>query len=160
MIDDVKWVYGQEIQPSEVTYVEDVLSVKFPIAFVDIILKHDESRPKLLNSNSEWVSGVIDTFVIGPMSFGFISFRNNGICDDDIPMLFTYRALRVRMTNSEGIIPFAESGGGDYLLFDYRANPHEPSVVFLDHEDPNHILHPISSNFSAFLDLIYPYDGV
>ncbi|MBN1206995.1 MAG: SMI1/KNR4 family protein [Myxococcaceae bacterium] len=52
----------------------------------------------------------------------------------------------------EGIYPFAVTGTGDYLCFDYRESAHVPKIVFYFTEDSGEeALYPIANDFSGLL---------
>ncbi|GFN33197.1 SMI1/KNR4 family protein [Paenibacillus xylaniclasticus] len=48
-------------------------------------------------------------------------------------IFYTYNAFKDCLP--ERVFPFADNGGGDLFLFDYRKNVNEPTIVFLDHEE-------------------------
>jgi len=51
------------------------------------------------------------------------------------------------------IIPFASDPGGNYLCFDYRSSPVDPSVVFWNHE--NNSIEMVSLDFTSFTKMVY-----
>ncbi|MFD2671741.1 SMI1/KNR4 family protein [Marinicrinis sediminis] len=159
MRSEIRWAYGDKITTAQIEHVEQHFKVKFPKSYVDIVLEHDESNPKLQNEAGDWMDGVVDTPPIGPSGVCFISFKvqNNGY-RTFLPMISDYESVQNWRDNLGFVIPFAENGGGDVFLFDYRENMEEPGVLFLDHEDPERILHPIAGSFDEFLDLLYPDD--
>lgn len=48
----------------------------------------------------------------------------------------------------EGIYPFAETPGGEYLCFDYRGSPDQPKVVLVTVEM---FIYPVANSFTEFL---------
>ncbi|PZD97212.1 hypothetical protein DNH61_03820 [Paenibacillus sambharensis] len=153
----IKWEYGQYISMAQVKTIEEKVNVKFPKSYLDIVLNFDKSRPEILNAQGEWVDGVVKTDTVGPISFELLSFRDVGH-RGEIPMLFAYEVSRSWFPNPEGIIPFAITGAGDHLLFDYRVNQVDPSVGFFYHESDDDNVELIANNFKSFLGLIYPDD--
>ncbi len=65
----------------------------------------------------------------------------------------------------QGILPFGDSGNGDYVCFDYRHNPHtdEPKIVVMLHDayDANNkmLICPVANSFEEFMDSLYKYEG-
>lgn len=60
----------------------------------------------------------------------------------------------------KGIIPFGDSGYGDYICFDYRSNAQNPTVVLWQHEE--HVEKSIvwlSNTFLEFLGMLYEPDS-
>lgn len=51
-----------------------------------------------------------------------------------------------------GIYPFALTGGGEYVCFDYRDAPSHPRIVFITVETD---VHPIADSFSEFLEKLH-----
>jgi hypothetical protein len=57
----------------------------------------------------------------------------------------------------EGLVPFADDGGGDYMCLDYRNKPEAPGVVYWAHERGKHdSVFPLANSFSEFLDILQP----
>jgi cell wall assembly regulator SMI1 len=55
-----------------------------------------------------------------------------------------------------GVYPFAVTGSGDYICFDYRSSPHEPKVVFYFSEDAGEeAIHPLAESFSDLLTKLH-----
>lgn len=53
---------------------------------------------------------------------------------------------------SAGIFPFALTPGGEYLCFDYRGSPSQPSVVLVT---AGMSIHPVADNFTSFMNGLY-----
>jgi cell wall assembly regulator SMI1 len=64
-----------------------------------------------------------------------------------------------------GVIPFGDSGNGDYVCFDYRhdSKTTEPHVVAMLHDayDPNGEMstYYVANSFEEFVDSLYKYEG-
>lgn len=57
----------------------------------------------------------------------------------------------------EGVIPFAEDGGGDMMCFDFRTRPDAPSVVYWAHErNKEESVFPLADSFMDFLAMLGP----
>jgi cell wall assembly regulator SMI1 len=55
-----------------------------------------------------------------------------------------------------GIYPFAGTGTGDFICFDYRVSPAAPTVVFYFTEAPGpEALYPVADNFTEFLSKLH-----
>jgi hypothetical protein len=66
----------------------------------------------------------------------------------------TYTQVKPDVPN--GIYPFAVTGSGDYICFDYRSSPHEPKVVFYFSEDAGEeAIHPLAESFSDLLTKLH-----
>src|SRR5690606_3082757 len=69
----------------------------------------------------------------------------------------TYNAVKDRLP--KGIYPFAEDTFGNLICFDYREDMENPSIVFWDHERPDHKnIFPVCSSFTDLLNKLYEYE--
>lgn len=56
----------------------------------------------------------------------------------------------------EGLIPFADDGGGNLTCFDYRHCKENPPIVFWVHDDPEgEDVHFVSDNFEEFINMLH-----
>lgn len=54
-----------------------------------------------------------------------------------------------------GLLPFADDTGGNLWAFDYRTNPANPSIVFIDHElEGEAAVTAVAADFGALLKRI------
>ena len=64
----------------------------------------------------------------------------------------------------EHIVVFGETPNGDYICFDYRADPttNNPPVVVMLHDYPDEndmmMVCPVADNFEAFIDSLYKWE--
>jgi cell wall assembly regulator SMI1 len=69
-------------------------------------------------------------------------------------MSHTYRLIKPLVP--AGIYPFAGTGNGDFICFDYRASPESPSVVFYFAElTGEEAVYPIAESFTDFLSRLH-----
>lgn len=55
-----------------------------------------------------------------------------------------------------GIYPFAGTGAGDFICFDYRSDPTTPKVIFYFTEEAGEqAIHWVADNFSEFLSKLH-----
>ena len=131
----------------------------------------------LKDKNEEWKYGIVNILKWHGRSteFGLSSFYVSSKYSTKQEIIDTYGAFKERLPEPNKIFPFAQSGGGDILLFDYRKNPDEPAIVFMDHEEAfteeditqaelkekpvkewlEMNLYPVCNSFSELLDLLY-----
>jgi cell wall assembly regulator SMI1 len=69
---------------------------------------------------------------------------------DDYSALGAFEVLKPHVP--EGLYPFAETPGGEYVCFDYRESQRRPRVVLITVEMD---IHPIASSFSEFLSALH-----
>ncbi|MGC5326444.1 SMI1/KNR4 family protein [Brevibacillus sp. SYSU BS000544] len=118
----VKW--DSRINPPTITdirNVEEFFDVKFPQDYILCVLENHGGKPypnRLdIGSNDATSFGELLTF--DPTSKIYIPEKYNRI-SEELP---------------DGIIPFANDPGGNYICFDYKnGKQDEPIIVFWDHE--------------------------
>ncbi|MBN1207115.1 MAG: SMI1/KNR4 family protein [Myxococcaceae bacterium] len=55
-----------------------------------------------------------------------------------------------------GVYPFASTGAGDLICFDYREAAHAPKVIFYFTEEAGKgALHPVADSFTDFLSMLH-----
>lgn len=134
MIDKIiRWRSGDKIHLDIIQNVERHWNIRFPKEYVNIVVENDGSRPQVKDENGEWKSGRIDIPKLHTIGFRFISFQGSKYSKDP-NVLFTYNAFKECLPQPKNIYPFAEDGGGNILLFDYRNSSSNPEIVFLNHE--------------------------
>jgi len=129
---------------------EDKLNVKFPISLTNLFL----------NSNQDGGHPHNISFVVRlPGNNGCFGSCFSGMC------CFNPANSRVELISEvtrsldleRGIIPFGITGFGDYICFDYRADPKtdNPPVVYWAHEfNEGEDVIPLAPNFEEFLDML------
>ena len=84
----------------------------------------------------------------------------NFIPDDEYSILKTTERLLRNDRLPEGIIPFAEDGGGDQICLDYRQGRRQPRVVYWSHEEEkDQSIFPLADSFTEFLAMLEPPDA-
>ncbi|KFE67245.1 hypothetical protein DB31_8598 [Hyalangium minutum] len=77
--------------------------------------------------------------------------------DEDLriySMADTYELIKDHVP--QGIYPFAGTGAGDFICFDYRSNPYAPKVVFYFTEEAGEqAIHVVANSFSEFLSKLH-----
>ena len=174
---EIMWDNNDIIDKQTITLVENLWNIRFPKKYIDIILFHDWATPNLKNKNGNWKQGKIDIpeWRGKTISFGLLSFKIRSKYSTKQEISDTYNAFIACLSDPDKIFPFAQSGGGDILFFDYRKNPDEPAIVFMDHEEAfteeditqaelkekpvkewlEMNLFPVCNSFSELLDLLY-----
>ncbi|AKJ02779.1 Hypothetical protein AA314_04405 [Archangium gephyra] len=51
-----------------------------------------------------------------------------------------------------GVYPFALTGSGEYICFDYRDTPSQPGIVLITVEMD---IYPVANSFSEFLEKLH-----
>lgn len=70
------------------------------------------------------------------------------------PILEVYWSIQPHVP--QGIYPFAATGAGDFICFDYRRSQTAPSVVFYFAEDEGEeAIYPIAGSFTEFLSKLH-----
>jgi cell wall assembly regulator SMI1 len=141
---DFKGVTNQE----RVKFVESKLGCKFPQSYINCIKNCDGCTP--INSDFKY----FDSFFKKERESGigiFLSLSNS----ENSELLNTF-------TNPpeffpEGLVAFADTGGGDFICFDYRndKNQMDPPVVYWFHEaDIGQDVSFVAHNFEEFLSIL------
>jgi cell wall assembly regulator SMI1 len=144
---------GQAISASLVHEAEKTLGLKFPPDYVELITRHNgASNPKessfhLVRQGRRVVS-----------NFGaLISLQRRAETEGraGLDLYGTIRLLGHQLP--ERIVPFALTGHGDFICFDYRSSTDQPTVVYFSHEAAftEHAIVPLVSSVSDFLDLLH-----
>lgn len=179
ILENIKWDIDRDIDINNIYEIESLWKIKLPKNYVNIVIHHDGGNPLVKGANNDWQYGSVDIprWPGKTIGFGFISYRKSKYSGKP-EILDTYDAYKNSLPEPEKIFPFAETGGGDIFLFDYRKNSNEPSIVFLDHaraftvddlteeelrsraakEWLEQNLYPVCDSFSELLDLIYIED--
>jgi hypothetical protein len=56
----------------------------------------------------------------------------------------------------QGIYPFAATGAGDFICFDYRRSSNAPAVVFYFAEaEGEEAIYPVADHFTEFLSKLH-----
>jgi hypothetical protein len=145
---------GQAISASLVHEAEKTLGLKFPPDYVELITRHnDASNPK--ESSFHLVTS--EGRRVGSNFGALISLQRRAQTEGGAgPDL--YGAIRLLGDQlPERIVPFALTGHGDFICFDYTSSTDQPTVVYFSHEEAftEHAIVPLASSLSDFLDLLH-----
>ena len=171
------WHKDSKADINTIKSVEREWNIAFPEEYLEIVLLHNSGIPELMDKNGELKSAIVDIPAWHGRSteFGLSSFYKISKYSVKSDILDTYNAFKERLPEPDKIFPFAESGSGDILFFDYRKNPDRPAIVFMDHEEAfteeditqaelkekpvkewlEMNLYPVCNSFSELLDLLY-----
>ncbi|MBR0779364.1 SMI1/KNR4 family protein [Bradyrhizobium diazoefficiens] len=135
---------GHEIDASLIDEAQQAFGVEFPRDYIDLVRQHDDaSNPR----ESSFALVTNQGRRIGSNFGALISLRNGEIYT-------TIRDLGEQLPGR--VIPFALTGHGDYICFDYRRGRANPAVVYYSHEArTEEAISPLTTSLSAFLDLLY-----
>lgn len=125
---------------------EQKLGVKFPKEYVDLLLVSDGGAPKKTSFTFFCEdSGMERTDGIG----SFLPHTKSEYGD------FWSEIERPPEFFPSGLISFGETGGGDYVCFDYRNVKEKPVIVFWNHEAPEgKDVNFIANSFKEFLEIL------
>ena len=138
--------------------VQKILGVKLPQSYLNLVLKHDALRLENDIFDFKNVYGELDERDICFLSI-HENHINGGILgeQDNVNDLENY--------GIKDLIIFGICANGDYVCFDYRANPKssEPKVVLIyhddliDHEDgtSSMVINYVAENFDNFLNMLH-----
>jgi SMI1 / KNR4 family (SUKH-1) len=145
---------GHEIDASVVHGAQQELGLEFPRDYVDFIRQHnDASNPRessfpLVREGRRTVSNFGALISLQRHAAEMERHRNPDIYG-------TIRMLGKQLPDR--VVPFALTGSGDFICFDYRSDKDNPAVVYFSHDAAftERAIIPLASGFSAFLDLLY-----
>jgi len=132
---------------------EEMMGIKFPYPFYDLIKGHNEGAPK--DSDIKiLMPGGKRTTINGLGAFLSFNFR------DSENILSSYFNRPEHFPQDERFVPFGLTGNGDYFLFFYEAgkNDPQPKVYYWAHEysDIDGGLVFLANSFEEFLDMLKP----
>ena len=141
----IRWKYIEPIDISYIRKTEELLGIKFPKDYVECVLENNEGTP---TPDAFDLEGR-DTAVFGRL----LSHDPNS----PTYIVSFYHAIQDRLP--EEVYPFAEDPFGNFICFDYRQDKKNPSIVFWDHEKPDHKnIFPVCSSFTVLLNKLYEYE--
>jgi len=150
----IEWYRCKGPAPQErIEFVSKEVGIIFPESFVALMQECDGGRPEItcFEYTSRSMASEIGT--------GIGSFLGFGETPDNYDLLGYYHDPSEFFP--EGLVAFADTGGGDYICFDYRlgkTNP-DPEIVYWEHgaEEGNDICF-VAKNFDAFMAMLHPFD--
>lgn len=117
----VRWSYIiREPDLKVIKSVEQLLAVKFPDDYIQCILNNHGGQPE----PSRFNFGDKDATSFGELLTFDTAHRNY--------ILKIFNSIKEMLP--DGVIPFANDPGGNYICFDYNEKGNNPVIVFLDHE--------------------------
>ncbi|MFD1396363.1 hypothetical protein JOD24_002043 [Kroppenstedtia sanguinis] len=150
----ILWEDGKELPRDRITEVEEYLGIRFPEAYVRIVMEHNGASPIPGGYSFTGPEGerLGDTLYLIPFSAEKSAERQN--------IVLTYFDSLERRRLPERVYPFANGSGGDMTCFDYRDAPNgEPRILWWCHDEwPNHrklrwgAIYPVCDSFSELLD--------
>jgi hypothetical protein len=139
----------QKVSEPRINLVEKTIGVKFPEIFINLVKNNDGAHP------------VPDIFSYYDIFFK----RENENCvgaflcieiSSSGDILTTYQDPPEFFP--EGIVSFAEDGGGNYICFDYREGKDnlDPPIVYWNHEaNEGEDVSFVAKDFETFLGMLY-----
>ena len=139
--------YAEGAEDYIIEIVAENIGVKvFPLGFIDCIKQCDEGVPeKTVFRFVNPQNGLTEIDEIGSF-LSFLPRRKTNI----LKTIFT-----IPFFKEKNLVPFAETGGGDYICFDYSVSGFEdndPPIVFWLHENDNgKEISDLGVNFNTFM---------
>lgn len=77
--------------------------------------------------------------------------------------IYTYSCINDEYGYGNKVVAFGISANGDYICFDYRNNPNNPSIVLMYHDDfyedesgnTRMVTVPVAPDFDSFIDKLH-----
>lgn len=134
------WAEPRPATPDEITSLEEFWGVTLPYDYKQVISMHQGMSPHPNAFTIGRGENVIAALLIISQDK---QQRAYSITD-------TYSQVKPHVP--DGIYPFAVTGTGDYICFDYRGSPHAPKIVFYFSESASEAaLYPLAQSFSDLL---------
>lgn len=174
---DIIWTHGKEISIELIFELEKSWNIKLPETYIAIILKNDGGYPDMENEEGKLRPVAINCEKIGEIGFVLLKIGSDkGI--EYSRIVSARKSFIETIPEPDKMFPFAESGGGDMIYFDYRKSAENPSILYQDHERAiskddladyqleerplaewlNESLVPIADSFEDLMDRFYPSD--
>jgi cell wall assembly regulator SMI1 len=155
-------IYRDEgvISSNEIARLESGIGVTLPILYTKFIIQHNGARLNndcfdFYDNNREMSSSesiaFLDVTQIQDDMNSLLHQSTDDLHDPDIFKFYHYFDKR--------LIPFGETGGGDFICFDYRNYPkiQDPPVIYWCHDadELDERISFISNNFEEFIDMLH-----
>jgi len=132
--------------PPDVEALERAWGVKFPEDYKQVAMRYQGMTPS---------PDVIDIGAGNTVVSELLTLSESE--DEDLriySMSDTYELIKDHVP--QGIYPFAGTGAGDFICFDYRSNPDAPKVVFYFTEEAGEqAIHLVANSFTEFLSKLH-----
>lgn len=134
------WDAPHPVAPGELETLERQWGVSLPSGYRSIVSIYQGMTPN---------PHIID---IGRGDSSICAFLT--ISEDELSRVYAIRDAHNLMKphTPPGIYPFALTGSGEYVCFDYRAAPIQPRIIFVTVEMD---IFPIANSFSEFLEKLH-----
>lgn len=145
---NIKWNLLQKpATQSAVHEVEQKLNVVFPDDYVEFAMLYHGAMPEIadfqyfdMERKIQRMSGLAQLLSFDPANSAYIVHHYEMLKGEHFP---------------ENVTPFGDTGGGDYICFDYRNDSAKPVVVLWKHEaDVERSVWPLSLSFTEFLAML------
>ena len=137
-----------------ITDIENDYCIKLPNAYIEFILTHNGAT--LVNDVFDYddpnYKDEKNADALAFINVEKIKYRIKNIKsgeDSDWPIEYRFE---------DGLIPFGENGGGDYICFDYRKDKRtdNPPIVIWNHDmGLKHRVVFIANNFEEFINMLH-----
>jgi cell wall assembly regulator SMI1 len=132
--------------PQDVESLERAWGVKLPEDYKQVAMSHQGMTP---------YPHVLDIGTGNTVISELLTLSKSE--DEDLQlysMSETYELIKAHVP--QGIYPFAATGAGDFICFDYRHSPNAPAVVFYFAEaEGEEAIYPVADNFTEFLSKLH-----
>lgn len=132
---EMNWLFGKkECTVEDIKKIEDVLSIKLPHDFIDIVLLHNGAYPeKNIYDTYDQKEKIVQCLV---------SCKNESMGILDI----------TQNINIHNIVPFMKDPFGNYICFQFE-NVSDYKIVLWDHDTG--MIHTITNTFNNFIQMLY-----
>lgn len=139
---------AETLDKKRIIFLERKMGIKFPTSFLNVMRKCNGGVPTA--SDFEYIDAFKSRKRIECIG-SFLSLTPRKFSD------FYYVWQNPSEFFPEGLIAFAETGGGDYICFDYRQGKDntDPPIVYWNHEaDVGKDVSFIANSFENFLGML------
>lgn len=149
VLEKISWIvcYGK-VTEERIEFLQEKIGIKFPHSFVNLIKECDGGVPK--SSEFYFYDEYFQSKITACVG-GFLNLSSSEWSD------FLNNYLSSPEFFPEGLIAFAEDGGGDFICFDYRKgkNIADPPIVYWSHEaDIGKDISFVANNFEEFIEML------
>lgn len=128
---ELRWNKNKNVDLAKLHELEEKWKVTFPKSYVEAVTNHDGCGIVIKDHTGEWKEAIIPVSNNNSSSLYLLSIVE--LSYNKIPMIEdNYNSFRDSIPSS--VFPFAQNGGGDLFLFDYRLTENSPIIVFGEHD--------------------------
>lgn len=127
----LNWNYGKTIEIDNIEKTENVIGIKFPLSYRDMILRFDGASLTLKIGDTERYAK-IEIENIGRTT---VTLKRHKPLNElfNSEMINDFKDSRDVLPN--GFVPFANDSGGNEFIFDFSDDKNQPKIYFLHHEE-------------------------